>query len=242
MSPDTVLSQWTRLGAFFNAEPAEQAPDIEKLLVETAKLTPDMPRLFAVCMTWLTCYYRLVCRHRLAKLAADISGTEASAVLALMLSLTRHKTNTDHFNLVIKQCKPITAPKPLFVLDRKSAALAELAESRSCDLGKQWGLWCEDVQLKEDAVRPLSWLMSQNPSIQYRALFGGNLRASILETLAFNPDSGQSESALARHCYATRKAVREALDHLEFCQLVARIHDTGTVRIALKNKNLRQSA
>lgn len=241
MNPDTVLSQWARLGAFFNAEPAELTPDIEMLLIETAGLAPEMPRLFTVCVTWLTYYHRLVCRHRLAKLAVDISGTEASAVLGLLLSSARYKTNTDHFNLVIKQCKPVTVPEPLFIPDRKSTGLAKLAESRSCELGKQWGLWCEDVQLKDDAVRPLNWLMDNNPSIQYRALFGGNLRASILETLAFDPDAGQSESALARHCFATRKAVREALDHLEFCQLVRRIQNKEKVRIALI-ENLKQSA
>ena len=242
MNPDVILSQWARLGAFFNIEPAEQTPDIERLLIKTAELSPDAPRLFVICVTWLTRYYCLVCRHRLAKFAAEISEKDASATLGLMLSLTKHNANTDHFNLVIKHCKPIAAPKPLFILDRKSAALAKLAESRSCDLGQQWGLWCEDIKLKDDAVRPLSWLMDKNPSMQYRALFGGNLRASILETLAFNPESRKSESALARHCFATRKAIREALDHLEFCQLVSRIHDTGTVRIVLIDKNLKQSA
>ena len=242
MNPDSIISQWARLGALFNTEPAEQTPDIETLLIETAGLAPEMPRLFTVCVTWLTCYYRLVCRHRLAKFAAEMTENETSAVIGLMLSLAKEHTIADHFNLVIKQCQPTALPKPLFVLDRESAGLAKLAESRSCKIGKRWGLWCENVQLKDDAVRPLSWLMDNNPSIQYRALFGGNLRASILETLAFNPDAGQSESALARHCFATRKAIREALDHLEFCQLVARIHDTGTVRIILANKNLKKSA
>lgn len=242
MNPDVILSQWARLGAFFNVEPSEQTPDIEKLLIETAGLCPQMPRLFTVCVTWLTRYYRLVCRHRLAKFAAEIPETETSAVLGLMLSLTKQYTGTDHFNLVIKQCKPIAPAEPLFVLDRKSDALANLAESRSCELGQQWGRWCEAVELKDDAVRPLHWLMDQNPSMQYRALFGGNLRVSILETLAFNPDAGQSESALARHCLATRKAVREALDHLEFCQLVLRINDAAKVRITLKDNHLKQSA
>ncbi|MEN8127148.1 MAG: hypothetical protein ABFR90_04995 [Planctomycetota bacterium] len=242
MNPDIVLSQWSRLGAFFNIEPAKDTPDIEELLIETAKFCPQIPRLMPVCVTWLIQYYRLVCRHRLAKFAADIFGTDASATLGLILTTVKHCTGTDHFNLSIKKCTATGTPKPLFLSDRKSAGLAKLAQSRSGDLARQWGLWCEEVELKNDAIRPLGWLMDRNPELKHRALFGGNLRASILETLRFCPDAGQSESALARQCCATRKAVREALDHLEFCQLVLRIHDAGKVRIALNDNHLKQSA
>ena len=242
MNPDKNINEWVRLGAFFNAEPAIDTPDIEKLLVQTAQCCPQIPRLLPVCITWLTQYYRLVCRHRLAKSAAGIAGTDTSASLGLILTMTKYYTGTDHFNLVIKNCTAAESPKPMFLSDRNNANLTKLAQSRSCDLGRRWGLWCESVQLKEDAIRPLNWLMDQNPLLKHRALFGGNLRASILETLRFCPDSGESESALARYCYATRKAVREALDHLEFCQLALRIHDTGKVRIILTDKYLKQSA
>ena len=241
MNPDTVLKQWNRLGAFFNVESAEKTPDIEQLLIETAVYCPMMPRLVAITVTWLTQYYRLVCRHRLAKFTGDIADTDTSAALGLILAMTKHYTSTDHFNLIIKMCHPVVPSKPLFHADRQSDALAKLANRHSSDLGCKWGLWCEDVQLKEDAIRPLNWLMDQNPSLQYRALFGGNLRASILEVLRFTPDAAQSESALARYCCVTRKAVREALDHLEFCQFVDRIHDARNVRISLKDKYLKLS-
>lgn len=242
MNSDTILSQWAKIGALFNAEPSEQTPDIEKLLIETAIFCPQMPRLMPVCVTWLTRYYRLVCRHRLAGFTSDVSDEDTSAGLGLILTMAKKHAGTGHFNLAIKACKPIYPPEPLFASDKISEKLSLLVKGRSCELGRKWGLWYEDIQLKEDAVRPLDWLMDQNPSLKQRALFGGNLRASILETLRFCPDFGESESALARHCYATRKAVREALDHLEFCQLALRIHDAGKVRIILNNKNLKQSA
>jgi len=242
MNLDIILSKWARLGAFLNAEPAKQTPDIEKLLIETSELCPQMPRLFTVCVTWLTRYDRLVCRHRLARMASNVADPDIHAVLGLMLSVTKQHTGTNHFNLAIKSCKATDISKPLYASDRISEKLSQLAKNRTCDLGSKWGLWCEDVQLKEDTVRPLNWLMDQNPELQQRALFGGNLRASILETLRFCPDAGQSESALARYCYATRKAVREALDHLEFCQLIQRIHDARKVRIILKSIHLKQSA
>jgi len=242
MNPDKIISQWSRLGAFFNIAPDRQMPDIERLLVQTAECCPQTPRLLPVCVTWLCYYYRLVCRHRLAGFASEIAGHDTSAVLGFILSTVKQHTGTDHFNLVIKVCRPTAPAKPLFIQDRKTQGLAKLAKSRTGGLAQQWGLWCEDIELKEDAVRPLDWLLEKNPELKYRALFGGNLRASIIEMLRFYPEAGQSESALARHCHATRKAVREALDHLEFCQLVSRIHDAGAVRIILGNNNLKKTA
>jgi hypothetical protein len=213
-----------------------------RLIIDTAKTLPKAPRLASVCLTWLTHYGPLVCRHRLTRFASDIASKDTSAGLGLMLTMAKEHTSTDHFNLAIKVCKPTDIPKPLFTSDQGSEQLSLLVKNRSCNLGRQWGLWCEDVALKEDAVRPLSWVMDRNPSLKYRALFGGNLRASILETLRYCPDAGQSESALARECYATRKAIRQALDHLEFCQLVSRIHDAARVRIILNDSQLKHSA
>jgi hypothetical protein len=141
--------------------------------------------------------------------------------MGMLLDMVRHASSMDHFNLIIRHCQPLQQPKPLFDLDRQSSALTDMARQTTSDLGQTWGLWCQPVSLKPDAIRPLPWIMDRNPSYQRRAIFGGNLRASILVMLATDPNVGQSESALARACCATRKAVREALDHLEFCRLVA---------------------
>jgi hypothetical protein len=134
--------------------------------------------------------------------------------------LSKQFSETDHFNLSIKKCCSLETPEPLFATDRLSPALSKIARDKSIPMGHKWGLWCDPVELKEDAVRPLPWVMHHNPaSLKQRAIFNGNLRASILETLTHDKQTGQSESLLARHCHVTRKAVREALDHLEFCQL-----------------------
>ncbi len=233
MATDNLLKQWARLGATFNVQPAGKTPDIEKLLIDTVTELPQIPRLLPVCVTWLTQYSRLVCRHRLTGLVSNLSDTDVSATMGLLLSIVKVFSGTDHFNLVIKQCKPLKTPKPLFAVDRMSDKLSELSRNNSSSTGRKWGLWCEPVDLKEDAVRPLTWVMLQNPSLKQRAIFNGNLRASILETLACDKQAGRSESLLARHCHATRKAIREALDHLEFCQLVFRRNVAGKILISL---------
>ncbi|MCI0499154.1 MAG: hypothetical protein L0Y36_05685 [Planctomycetales bacterium] len=233
MEADRIIRQWTRLGIAFNVHPFDQTPDIERLLMDTASVLPKMPRLLPACVSWLTRYYRLVCRHRLAGLAAGLGGTDASASLGLLLDFAKASANTDHFNLAIKLCAPTQTSKPLFTVDRLSEPLASLARLNSSPIGRRWGLWCENVELKEDAIRPLAWVMEHNPTLKWRAVFGGNLRASILEILSADQQAGQSESLLARRCHATRKAVREALDHLEFCRLVLRRSAAGKILISL---------
>ena len=212
---DNLLKQWARLGIVFNV------------------MLPEVPRLLPACVTWLIRYDRLVCRHRLAGFVSTIPDTEVSATMGFLLSSVKEFSGTDHFNLIIKTCRPLKKKKPLFTIDRMSEQLSQLSQNSSSPLSRQWGLWCQAIRLKDDAIRPLSWIMQQNPSLRPRALFSGNLRASILETLSRDRQAGQSESLLARRCHATRKAVRESLDHLEFCQLILRSTVAGKIMISL---------
>jgi len=228
---ESVLMRWARLGAAFNVTAAERTPDIERLLIDTAEALPDNARLFAVVVSWLCRNYRLVCRHRLAAFAGQIENREVLACLGLMLDIVKTRLDIDHFNIVIKKCKPLEEPMSLFSIDRKSKSLRAIAKSSACPDGIKWGLWCQDVQLKDEAVRSLEWIMARNRHLHSRAIFNGNLRASILETLTFDRQACESESSLARFCGVTRKAVREALDHLEFCQMIRRVNMAGRVGI-----------
>jgi hypothetical protein len=164
-------------------------------------------------------------------MANRIEIPKQSAALGFTLSLARKQSGSDHFNYAIKRCRPLAEPQALFEIDRQNEKLIELAKRYSCELGKQWGVWAQEERLYDDAIRPTDWIMQKNPSLKTRAVFGGKLQASILATLEVSPQAGRSESALARACLATRKAIRDALDHLELCQLVARKYDKGFVSI-----------
>lgn len=234
MRVESVLMRWSKLGAAFNVKAAENTPDIELLLIDTARILPENARLFSVVVSWLCRNYRLVCRHRLAGFVGRIDEPGTSAALGLILESVKIRVGIDHFNIVIKNCSPLKSSEPLFTVDRSSKGLVAMAEAGSSDIGRKWGLWCEEVQLKNDVVRPSSWIMSENSQLRNRAVFNGNLRASILETLVYDRKAGQSESALARCCSVTRKALREALDHLEFCQMVYRTNSGGRVQIKIQ--------
>jgi hypothetical protein len=233
MKHDLILAHWNRLGIMFNIQPAEQTADIEKLLVETASIVGQNARLLSAVASWLCRYHRLVCRHRFAKFVSEIKSQETLATLGFMLSCVKNKTSTGHFNVVIKHCKKLETPLPLFCVDRKSKSLALLAKSNSCDLAKQWGLWCDKVEFKDDIIRKSQLVIKQNPTLKYRALFGGQLKASVLETIAHCPQSADSEVALTKACGVTRKALREAVEHLEFCLIVRRSYTAGKIKISL---------
>ena len=233
MTPDLILAHWNRLGIMFNVRPAEETADIEKLLVETAAILGQNARLLPALVSWLCKYYRLVCRHRLAKLVSEVDNPETLAGLGFMLSCVKDEISTDHFNVVIKRCKKLETPLPLFYFDRKSKSMLELSRSNSCDLAEQWGLWCDEVELRDDIIRNAQPVMELNPTLKFRALFGGQLKASVLETIIYDPQSASSEVALARACGVTRKALREAVEHLEFCQLVSRSYIAGKIKISL---------
>ena len=83
-------------------------------------------------------------------------------------------------------------------------------------------------------------VIRQNPALKYRALFSGQLKASVLETITNNPQSANSEVALANACGVTRKALRKAVEHLEFCQLVERNYAAGKINIRLTNPEIYQ--
>jgi hypothetical protein len=83
-------------------------------------------------------------------------------------------------------------------------------------LSQKWGVWTPPVELKPDAVRPVTWLLDQNNEYRERVIRKGDLRVSIIETLRRDVPghSVASEAALSRLSGATRAAVRKALDAL----------------------------
>ena len=232
MKPDmpAILQNWVRLGVLLDARPARQTPDIEKLLVQTAEAMPGHARLLGVLVSWAVAFERLICRHRLAAMAAHIAEDIASAALGFALTEARRHTVTDHLSLAIAACRSARPGGPLFDVDRPRP-LAELARQEACPESHCWGVWSEQPRVRTDIIRSSEWILNQNPTLQARAVFGGNLRASVLECLRWQPEAGRSESNLARACGATRKALREALDHLEFCGLIARIRADNSIRV-----------
>lgn len=228
---DTLISGWTRLGAGFSAAELEETPDVERLLLETARLSGAAARVFIMATTWLNMYGDLVAKHRLKRLLRDELESEYRATLGLLLDIAQRGTHPAQFASTIREIEPNPCPRALFEVERGSEALSDRARRQASDISRRWGLWCEEFEFKRDALRPASWVMSRNPRLIARADFRGDLRASVLAALEHDPDAGASELALARRSGGSRAQVRSALRNLEITGKAKRVrtdHDRRT--------------
>jgi hypothetical protein len=219
-----AVAEWVRLGAMFNASPARHEVDLERSLLETARCAAGNSRLIILAVTWLAKYGGYVAKHRLARLILHELETEFRPTMGLMLDLSREKSASrcHRFNAAIKACGGAIDQRPLLDIDRQNGFFVHEAKRNASTTSLKWGRWIEDFELKADALRPASWIVQKNRSMRLRADFKGDLRASILAELDVNPNSGESESELARACGATRAATIEALRRLELSGRIRR--------------------
>lgn len=214
---DDLERDWAQLGVLFGCEPSGEPPDLERLLLATARRCPDNARLLPLAVTWLVEYGGFVARHRFKRLVQDELQLHAQAALGLIIDEAVANGATSDLVIVAEVCRPRERPSPLATVHRDNAALARIAEKHSSDASRRWGVWTPPVTLKRDAIRPVSWLLGRNPEYRDRIVRQGDLRVSILETLRRDVPDGTapSTSALTRSSGATRTAVRKALAALE---------------------------
>lgn len=235
-SLNKILSMWTSLGASFNVPKSRGQIDLEKLILQSTLYIPEFPRLKSMIVAWLSSYESLVSRHRLASIIKTEANELQSAILGYALSLVKNDTGSSHFNIAIKECHPLSTYRPLYDIDRSNDKSIKYAMDYSDNEGKNWGLWAtEERPYTEKDLRPLSWIMKNNPSLHYRAIFRGKLQSTIISFLLEDPLLGSSETRLANTCLSTRPCLRDALSHLEMCGLVSRNPKKGLNNIQLIN-------
>lgn len=207
---------WARLGVLFNCRPSRRTPDLERLLLDTARACPDNARLLPLVVTWLAKYGQFVARHRLKRLVQTELEPEHSATLGLIVDECIAAGGTRELLIVSEACEPCQPAGPLSRAQRAEASLAEVSERHASEASVRWGAWAPPVERKPDTIRPVSWLLEHNPELRDRIVRKGDLRVSIIETLRRDAPGGtvSSEVALANLSGATRAAVRKALGAL----------------------------
>ena len=230
---NNLTAQWARLGVLFNVAPAPQSPDLEHLLLDTVRQMPDNSRLFLMAATWLSRYATYVARHRLLHLVRTELEPDWRPHMGLLIETAADWSGFKLLAPIIATCEPAEHPQPLFCVERQNQALWKLSQRHASILSKKWNLWMPSFEPKLTALRPPSWVIAMNPTLRDRADFRGGLRASIVEELRLNPSAGQSESALARACVATRAAVRHSLAQLELAGRIVRQIQQNRLTVAL---------
>lgn len=215
-TPDSVYAAWTRLGFGFSVAPSDETPDLERLLLATARFSPDHPRLFLGAVNWVARWWTAVARLRLRQLIQEELEEPHRPVLAALIEEAA-RLSGGHKDLLdaISKCTPNKKAHPLFVVERGCASLVSAVEKGSSPAGKKWGCWFDPVEKKEDVLFAKNRVLHQNPTLIERTVRRGDLRASILESFRFDRKEFPSETALAAHLSASRIAVRKSLDALE---------------------------
>jgi len=243
---DNTIARWSRLGVLFGERPARPSPDLERLLLDTARLAPCHARLFYLAVTWLSRNGNFVARHRLKRLVETELAQADQPVLGTLLALAVKHGASKELLIAADVCRPAEAAVPLFEVQRRTPALAKIARASACAEGLRWNLWLPDEPLKLDALRPGGWVIEHNPGYLDRIVRKGDLRCSILLVLQHDAPKGvvESEVALAEKCSANRIAVRRALDDLEREGYALRQQTPGTrnTRIALTLTAIRLAA
>jgi len=214
---NNAIAAWTRVGVLFGGRPARRSPDLERLLLDTARLAPVSARLFYLSVSWLSRYGNFVARHRLKRLIEAELEPDHQPALGTLLALAVEHGASRELLIAADVCAKAAKPGPLFDVHRRSKTLAGVARRQACPKGLQWNVWLPDEPPKLDALRPAHWIIARNPRYLDRIVRKGDLRSSILLTLERDAPDGvvESEVALAKLCSANRIAVRHALDDLE---------------------------
>jgi hypothetical protein len=210
-----VISRWASLGAMFNAPPSKEAPNIERLLIDTAGQLDQNARLLLMTVTWLEQFHTKVLWDQLADLAAGLQGRQ-SARMGLLTDMGQQHIHDKAIQTVIDACTPMETPEPLSAVERKRPALAALARKRASEISKKWGLWTQSIdRLKSGAIRPAVWIARRNPTFALRGMLKGHIAVRAIVALAEQSMQNVSETQLTRHVGCTRKAMHSALDDLE---------------------------
>lgn len=217
--------------------PSAQTPDLERLLLETARQCHNNVRLFELATTWLSLYAPFVARHRLKSLVIQELDRQFQPVLGLILETSIELGASRELNIAAEPCKPAANGQPLFTVQRQDEHLRKLALKNASALSRRWGVWAPPVTQKLDAIRPAQWLLDKNPTWSARVIRKGDLRCSILEALRHDTQNGSvdSEAQLARLCSATRAATSKALNSLvqEGAVVIQRPANTRSHSVAL---------
>lgn len=164
VNTDTLAARWARAGAMFMAEPASASPDLEQLLLETARGASANSRLFIMAASWLAKHGDKVHPLRLSDLIGQALEAEHRPVMGFLLDAAQHLAGHHRFAVAIAACAPAAEAKPLFDIERKNATLWNMAKRRASPLSKAWNLWTPEFEPKYDAIRPRAWVDASNPS------------------------------------------------------------------------------
>ena len=236
---DGVIDRWRDAGVAYNGpaldgKPAPGPPlDLERLLLDTSRAMRHVARLYNTTATWLHDFGDLVAKHRLRRLIGDELAIDDHAPLGAVLDCAQEAQNPREFASVVGVLQPAREPSPLYAALANRPQLLAIVKAKTGQIGTRWRIYIDEEPLRPKVLRPASWIMRRHPDFVLRADFKGDLRASVMASLAFDEGACESELALARAAGGSRAQIRKALDNLEMTGRVRRHRSKAGTRIEL---------
>jgi hypothetical protein len=164
---DNLSRLWARAGAMFASTPADVSPNLESLLLDTARHASENPRLLIMAATWLARYGRWVNVEDLASKTRNELELRFKPVMGVLLECAGNLSfGRIDFSKAIAECSPASEAQPLFDIERQNPTLWKLAERSASDISRKWGVWVPNFEPKYNAIRPEEWVASNNPSFR----------------------------------------------------------------------------
>lgn len=200
-NPD-VSREWVRIGVMLHAEPAEGRVDLESLIVRSLGCFRGDARLFWCASSWLSIHHELINTRRLGKLLSRLEK-EVLAVAGLLFEVAVIQ-NSEAVKLeqAIGYCQALDEPQIFFDVVTENEALSKIVAGESMPLFKRWGFLHYQMTDKRDAIRPISWILSNCPELRIRALIGATLEAEILEMSINKPTTATEISRKFQYTYS----------------------------------------
>jgi len=207
-----LAAEWARVGGGFLVHRATYRVDLEQLVGRTAVAAPGDYRALAVATTWLAEHSELVNVRRLGRVAAALDELPA-AVLGAMIEIARETNlSAERLKPAQRHCRPLRHPRPLFDRTQANPVLGRFAKEGAMPAFEAWGLWQDELSLKFDALRPISWIIEHCPELRLRALYGPGLEAEVIQVLERGP---ATIAAVAREVDASYSATHAAVTRLK---------------------------
>ncbi len=175
ITPQLLAARWSRAGALFNAPPAADSPDLEALLLDTARHAHGNSRLYTMAASWLASNDMLILPERLRALIRDELEPRFQPAMGLILDTARGCSGSHRLDAAISACSPAATPEPFFDAERTNPVLRKLAERHASPLSRKWNLWAGEFKLKSDAIKTLASILLDNPIYQDRLSEAGTL-------------------------------------------------------------------
>ena len=217
---------WSRLGFSFGGEVASSASNLEAILVASLQQARGDSRLFLGAATWLHSYGFLVDGYDLVRRMGKTFSPPHSSLLAVLVSAS----SSPHLKGLLAHCEALPEEEILFDVMQQNEILRTKVTSSAIPRIRQWGLLVDDLELKPDSLRPISWVLRMNPELRIRALLGANLRAAVLNRLLTGPPPS-SLSSLARELDRSYPSVHAATGALLAAGLIHRETSGRAIRI-----------